>query len=153
MAREIERKFLVANDSWRDGALGVEIAQGYLTRDPDRTVRIRVGSGRAWMTIKGRSEGISRAEFEYEIPEADARELLAMCLPAVIEKTRHVVYYEGHVWEIDVFHGANAGLIVAEVELADESIEPALPPWLGDEVSADSRYFNSALASRPFSSW
>lgn len=153
MAREIERKFLVANDSWRDGSPGVEIAQGYLTRDLDRTVRIRVGGERAWVTIKGRSKGISRAEFEYEIPLGDARELLAMCLPAVVEKTRYAISHEGHVWEIDVFHGANAGLIVAEVELADETIEPGLPPWLGDEVSADSRYFNSALASRPFSSW
>ena len=153
MAAEIERKFLIADDSWRDGTPGVRIAQGYLSQDPDRTVRVRIAGGDAWLTIKGRSEGIRRAEFEYAIPADDAQALLEMCLPSVIDKTRHKVSYDGHLWEIDVFHGDNEGLVIAEVELADESISPALPPWTGAEVSSDARYFNSCLATAPFKKW
>ena len=153
MPNEIERKFLVANDSWRDGSLGVRISQGYLSQDPDRTVRVRTGGEGAWLTIKGRTQGITRAEFEYEIPVAEARELFALCLPAVIDKTRYRVCFGGHLWEIDVFHGENHGLVIAEVELADESISPVLPPWIGEEVSADARYFNSCLAARPYANW
>lgn len=153
MPAEIERKFLVANNSWRDGSPGTMIAQGYLSQDPERTVRVRIGGEKAWLTIKGRTEGISRAEFEYEIPLEDAHELLAMCLRSVIEKTRHEVSYAGHLWEIDVFHGDNEGLIVAEVELADATISPALPPWVGVEVSAEARYFNSCLAVLPYFHW
>ncbi len=153
MPSEIERKFLVANNSWRDGSPGTMIAQGYLSQEPDRTVRVRIGGEKAWLTIKGRSEGISRAEFEYAIPLEDARELLAMCLPSVIEKTRHEVSHAGHLWEVDVFHGANEGLVIAEVELADESISPELPPWVGAEVSAEACYFNSCLAVLPYAKW
>ena len=153
MPSEIERKFLVANNSWRDGSPGTMIAQGYLSQEPDRTVRVRIGGEKAWLTIKGRSEGISRVEFEYEIPLEDARSLLGLCLPSVIEKTRHEVSHAGHRWEIDVFHGENAGLVIAEVELADESIFPALPPWVGAEVSAEARYFNSCLAVLPYAKW
>ena len=153
MPAEIERKFLVADGSWQDGSPGVRIAQGYLSQDADRTVRIRTAGDDAWLTIKGRTCGISRAEFEYAIPLAEAKELLAICLPSVIDKTRHRVSHGGHVWEIDVFHGENEGLVIAEVELADESISPELPPWVGAEVSADSRYFNSCLAASPFRAW
>jgi adenylate cyclase len=153
MASEIERKFLVADDSWRDGSLGIRISQGYLSQDPDRTVRVRIGGESAWLTIKGRTCGIRRAEFEYSIPVGEARELLALCLPAVIDKTRHRVCFSGHGWEIDVFHGDNDGLVIAEVELADEAVSPALPPWIGEEVSADARYFNSCLAARPYANW
>lgn len=153
MAAEIERKFLVAEDSWRDGSAGVRIAQGYLSQDPDRTVRVRLAGDNAWLTIKGRTEGITRAEFEYVIPADDAQVLLEMCLPSVIDKTRHEISYAGHLWEIDVFHGDNEGLVVAEVELADESISPELPPWVGAEVSSDARYFNSCLAALPFRKW
>jgi adenylate cyclase len=153
MAAEIERKFLVAEDSWRDGSAGVRIAQGYLSQDPDRTVRVRLAGENAWLTIKGRTAGITRAEFEYAIPADDARTLLEMCLPSVIDKTRHEISYAGHLWEIDVFHGDNEGLVVAEVELADESISPDLPPWVGAEVSSDARYFNSCLAALPFRKW
>lgn len=151
MASEIERKFLVADDSWRDGSPGVRMAQGYLTLDPDRTVRVRLAGDHAWITVKGRTVGITRAEFEYEIPAGDARDLLEMCLPSVIDKTRHRVEFGGHVWEVDVFHGANDGLVLAEVELDDVSVSPELPPWLGAEVSADPRYYNACLASHPFS--
>jgi adenylate cyclase len=149
MAAEIERKFLVIGDAWQPDSEGVKITQGYLSRDPDRTLRVRIAGERAWLTVKGRSKGITRAEFEYEVPLADAREMLNLCLPGMIAKTRHRVPHAGHVWEVDVFHGENAGLVLAEVELADETDSPELPPWLGAEVSADPRYFNSCLAGVP----
>jgi CYTH domain-containing protein len=129
------------------------MAQGYLSLDPDRTVRVRLAGDYAWLTIKGRTEGITRAEFEFAIPTDDAQMLLAICLPSLIDKTRHEISYGGHLWEIDVFHGDNEGLVIAEVELTDESISPGLPPWLGAEVSSDTRYFNSRLATAPFKSW
>jgi adenylate cyclase len=153
MASEIERKFLVSGDSWRDGSPGVRMAQGYLSLDPDRTVRVRLAGENAWITVKGRTHGITRMEFEYEIPSGDAAELLEICLPSVIDKTRHRVEFRGHPWEIDVFHGANEGLVVAEVELADESVCPKLPPWVGAEVSTDVRYYNASLAVRSFGSF
>jgi CYTH domain-containing protein len=153
MGAEIERKFRVLSDAWRDGSPGVRISQGYLSQDPDRTVRVRIAGESGWLTIKGRSRGIARAEFEYEIPLADALELLSLCLPSVIDKTRHLVPHGAHVWEVDVFHGENAGLIIAEVELENESISPEIPPWVGEEVSADPRYFNSCLAAAPFKKW
>jgi len=153
MAAEIERKFLVADESWRDGTRGVRIAQGYLSQDPDRTVRVRIAGGNALLTIKGRTEGMTRAEFEYAIPIDDARALLEICLPSVIDKTRHEISYAGHLWEIDVFHGENDGLVIAEVELADESISPELPAWVGAEVSSEARYFNSCLAVLPYAKW
>jgi adenylate cyclase len=153
MPSEIERKFLLSDDSWRDGSPGVRISQGYLSQDAERTVRVRISGEKAWLTIKGRTQGITRAEFEYEIPVAEARELLGLCLPSVIDKTRHKISFCGHVWEIDVFHGDNEGLVVAEVELADESVSPELPPWIGQEVSANARYFNSCLAARPYANW
>lgn len=154
MAREIERKFLVADDSWRGIAdAGVRMSQGYLSRETGRTVRVRIAGENAWLTIKGAAEGISRAEFEYGIPVADAAELLAMCEPSVIDKTRYRVEFAGYVWEVDVFHGENDGLIVAEVELADEGETPELPGWAGAEVSDDRRYANSVLSRVPFSQW
>lgn len=153
MASEIERKFLVTGDSWNDGSPGFRIAQGYLSLDPDRSVRVRLAGDEAWLTIKGRTEGITRAEFEYLIPPEDARQLLEMCLPSVIDKTRHRRPFGGHVWEVDVFHGDNEGLVIAEVELEDESVIPDLPPWAGAEVSADARYYNASLAQRPFGAW
>ncbi len=151
MAAEIERKFLVTGDAWRDGSAGVRIAQGYLTLDPDRSVRVRLAGENAWLTVKGRTRGITRAEFEYPIPAADARALLEICLPAIIDKTRYRISFEGHLWEIDVFHGANEGLVLAEVELDADSVFPSLPPWVGADVSADFRYYNASLATAPFS--
>ncbi len=153
MASEIERKFLISNDSWRDSSAGIRIAQGYLSQDPERTVRVRIAGEDAWVTVKGLSRGITRAEFEYPIPVTDARALLDLCLPSVIEKTRHLVRHGGHHWEIDVFHGENEGLVIAEVELSDASEEPEIPGWLGEEVSLDPRYFNSNLAATPFTRW
>jgi len=153
MGMEIERKFLLRDASWNDGTPGLRMVQGYLGFDPDRTVRVRLAGEEAWLTIKGRGEGISRAEFEYAIPADDARQLLAMCAGAVIDKTRHRVRHGGHLWEVDVFHGANDGLVVAEVELDAEDEAVELPPWVGEEVSADRRYANSSLAKVPSSAW
>jgi len=153
MAAEIERKFLVTSDAWRDGQSGVLLQQGYLSRDPDRTVRVRIAGEAAFLTIKGRSKGLTRSEFEYPLPLDEARELLALCLPPLIEKRRHEVLHGGHVWEIDEFSGDNAGLIVAELELPAEDTAFEAPPWLGREVSDDPRYFNSNLSQRPFTRW
>lgn len=151
---EIERKFLVSDDRWRDGAEGVAMRQGYLCADGQRTVRVREAGDRAWITIKGPSEGLTRAEFEYEIPRRDAGYLLDhLCARPLIEKTRWALRHGAHTWEIDEFGGQNAGLIVAEIELAseDETFEP--PPWLGHEVTGDRRYSNAALVRRPYSTW
>ncbi len=153
MAAEIERKYRIGNADWRGGAAGVRMAQGYLSLDPDRTVRVRVADGAAWITIKGRTVGITRAEFEFEIPPEQAQALLELCLPTIIDKTRYRIYHHGYIWEVDVFHGENDGLIMAEVELSNESDTPEIPPWELTEVSADPRYFNSYLARHPFQSW
>lgn len=150
MAIEIERKFLVRDDTWQDGTPGVRIAQGYLSMDPARSVRVRLAGDQAWITVKGIAGNITRAEFEYPIPAEDARELLEMCLPSLIDKTRYRILFSGNRWEVDVFHGANEGLVIAELELADEAANPLLPPWVGLEVSADKRYYNSSLAVKPF---
>lgn len=153
MALEIERKFLVASDTWRDGPPGVRICQGYLTRDPARTVRVRLAGERGFLTIKGASEGISRQEFEYPIPAAEARALLELCLPPLLDKIRHERWHEGRLWEIDEFLGDNAGLVVAEIELDDAAAAFARPAWLGREVSDDPRYFNARLAVAPWRGW
>lgn len=129
------------------------MAQGYLSTDPDRTVRVRSAGEMAWLTIKGRNSGITRAEFEFEIPPEQAQSLLALCLPTIIDKTRYRIFHHGYIWEVDVFHGENEGLILAEVELSNESDSPEIPPWDLTDVSTDSRYFNSYLASYPFKSW
>lgn len=154
MGREIERKFLLSNDSWRDTAPdGVRMSQGYLSKTHGRTVRVRLAGEKAWLTIKGAGEGISRAEFEYPIPPDDAREMLGLCELSIIDKTRYRIPVGGHIWEVDVFHGENEGLVVAEVELADESETPEMPGWIGEEVSADRRYANSNLSKTPFREW
>jgi CYTH domain-containing protein len=152
MAVEIERKFLVIGDGWRT-ADGVLYRQGYLNRDKTRTVRVRLAGEQAFLTIKGKTVGISRAEFEYAIPVADANDLLALCDGTLIEKIRHKITYAGILWEVDEFLGDNAGLVVAEVELqaADQQLE--LPDWVGVDVSDDARYYNSNLSSHPFLSW
>ncbi|QLG89200.1 CYTH domain-containing protein [Chitinibacter bivalviorum] len=153
MAIEIERKFLLNNQHWREQvSRSTRIAQGYLNAEPSRTVRVRVKGDSGFITIKGKNEGISRVEFEYEIPAADALELLKLC-PNVLDKTRHLVNIDGHTFEIDEFHGLNNGLIVAEIELASENASYPQPDWLGPEVSGDVRYYNSALSEKPFSSW
>lgn len=152
MAIEIERKFLVVGDAWRD-APPVFYSQGYLNRDKARTVRVRIAGEEAFLTIKGTSVGARRAEFEYPIPVWDARELLALCEQPLIEKNRRKVLHEGFVWEVDEFLGENLGLVVAEIELSAEDAVFAKPDWVGDEVTEDARYFNSNLSRVPFNCW
>lgn len=155
MALEIERKFLVRPEVWRPPASGgTGYRQGYLSLNPARVVRVRRAGRRAWLAVKGPARGIARAEFEYPIPVADAEAMLdTLCTGPVIEKTRYRIRYRERVWEVDVFAGANAGLIVAEVELESETAEVALPPWVGAEVSDDPRYSNVSLVQHPFSEW
>ncbi len=155
MAIEIERKFLVRDDSWRaqaDG--GVFYSQGYLSTDPQRCVRVRIAGQRAWLNIKSAVSSLRRLEYEYEIPLSDARELLhSACLQPPVQKTRYHVEHHGQVWEVDVFEGANSGLVVAELELSDEHQPFARPAWLGEEVSDDPRYYNMNLARVPYTQW
>jgi adenylate cyclase len=148
MGQEIERKFLVVSEAWRQAATSSALLrQGYLSSNAKATVRVRSeDDGRAVLTLKGATEGISRAEYEYEIPVADARELLVMAEPHVIEKRRYLVPHGGLTWEVDVFAGRHAGLIIAEVELADENQLVSLPDWVGAEVSHDDRYNNASLS-------
>ncbi len=153
MAVEIERKFLVRPGFKPQGESEIEIVQGYLCADPERTVRVRIAGERAYMTIKGKIVGISRPEFEYEIPVNDARELMKLSVWPVIDKIRHIIYKFGKKWEVDVFSGANDGLIIAEVELthADEMVQ--LPAWVAKEVSGDPRFHNSCIAQNPYCNW
>lgn len=151
MGTEIERKFLVRDPSVVEGLQGTRIAQGYLAHAPEATVRVRIRDDQAFLTVKGLTHGVRRSEFEYPVPVEDAREMLELCPAGRIEKTRYELPIGAHVWEIDVFHGDNDGLVLAEVELQDESEKPELPPWLGREVSGDARYFNSNLSQTPWS--
>lgn len=154
MGHEIERKFLVKSYAWKAGAKGAVHRQGYLSSVEERIVRVRVVEGKGILTIKGPTQGITRAEFEYGIPVADAELLLdRLCERPLIEKIRYRVPFGGLVFEVDEFVGENAGLVVAEVELEDEAREIELPDWIGEEVSGDPRYFNSALVRRPFTKW
>lgn len=152
MALEIERKFLVTGTGWRTTD-AVRYRQSYLCRDPERTVRIRTGGGRAFLVVKGPAVGIVRHEFEYPIPMPDAEQLLQMCVTEPVDKVRHRVPVGQHVWEVDEFFGVNAGLIVAEVELSDAAEEFERPPWLGPEVTEDRRFANSQLAVTPWTEW
>jgi adenylate cyclase len=151
---EIERKFLVKPGAWAPRDAGTRFTQGYLSSRKGSTVRVRIEGERANFTIKGPSTGVSRSEFEYPLPLADARVLLdQLCEQPLIDKHRYLEHHGRHTWAIDVFHGDNEGLIVAEVELEAEDDELELPPWAGDEVSFDPRYFNSSLVKNPFKSW
>jgi adenylate cyclase len=152
MGVEIERKFLIKGTAWRKEA-GVRLSQGYLNRDKERTVRVRLAGEQAFLTVKGLTQGALRAEFEYAIPLVDGEQLLKLCEKPLIEKTRRIIVHEGNVWEVDEFLGENAGLIVAEIELKSEDQVFTRPEWLGKEVTHDSRYFNSSLAAHPFALW
>lgn len=155
MAVEIERKFLVRDETWRElVAPGVRYRQGYLSRSGPASVRVRIGGSRAHLNIKSATLEMQRLEYEYEIPLDEAEELLEhVCLRPVIEKTRYKVEFHRHTWEIDVFEGENAGLVVAEVELsrADETFD--CPPWVGKEVTEDPRYYNVCLVDNPYKNW
>jgi adenylate cyclase len=151
---EIERKFLVKDTTWKEGAGGVTYRQGYLSSHPERTVRVRTAGGKGFLTIKGKSQGASRSEFEYGIPHDEATRLLdQLCEKPLIEKIRYKILYAGMLWEIDEFGGDNAGLVVAEVELTHEDQSIGLPPWVGTEVTEDPRYYNANLIRNPFSRW
>jgi len=153
MGQEIEHKFLVDKARWRPQGAGVVIRQGYLSTEKERVVRIRTAGPDAYMTIKGPGH-VSRAEFEYAIPLADANLMLdQLCLPGAIDKTRYEQNFGGHKWQIDVFHGDNEGLVVAEIELKREGETFERPEWILEEVSNDPRYFNASLSKAPFKSW
>ncbi len=155
MGVEIERKFLLLNDSWRtDVERSQHFGQGYLASGDAAVARVRLAGEQAWLTIKGRRSGIARHEFEYSIPAGDAQQMLDhLCGGRVVEKTRHWVPFAGHVWEIDEFEGENQGLVLAEIELKSAEDAFERPNWVGEEVSEDPRYYNAYLAEHPFRSW
>jgi len=151
--KEIERKFLIDLQRFVKTANATVMSQGYLSVDPERVVRVRVEGEQAWLTIKGKISGVTRDEFEYPVPVADARQLLLLAVFPPVEKIRHRVKVEGFLWEVDEFLGANKGLWLAEIELEDENQLFVRPEWLGSEVTHDRRYYNSQLAQFPFSQW
>ncbi len=155
MATEIERKFLLANDSWREQAdVGMAYCQGYLVGSRLASVRVRIQGERAFINIKSATISITRQEYEYEIPVTEAREMLdTLCEKPLVEKTRYRIAQGKHTWEIDEFHGENQGLIVAEIELMDENESFEKPDWLGREVSDDVRYYNVNLVKHPYRDW
>ena len=153
MPLEIERKFLVVSDDYKLNAKSVDIKQAYLSIDENMAIRVRVEGIHASINIKSKKSERVNHEFEYVIPQDEAPSLIKMSPYPVIEKTRHIMKYEGKTWEIDEFHGDNTGLTVAEIELDDENEEFQLPPWIGEEVISDYRYLNSNLAKSPFSDW
>ena len=155
MAVEIERKFLVTGDFISEVTSSSRIVQGYLASSPAVTVRVRVYGEKGYMTVKGRTDegGMSRFEWEKEIPAEDALMLMKLCGGGVIDKVRHLVPFAGHVFEVDVFHGANEGLVMAEVELSSEDEDFEKPSWLGEEVTGDLRYYNSMLLKHPYTEW
>ncbi len=154
MAKEIERKFLVVGDAWRALAQGVHYRQGYLNSIKERTVRIRTVGEKAVITVKGPTVGVTRMEFEYQIPYDDCVAMLDnLAEKPIIEKKRYKIAMGEFVWEIDEFFGVNEGLIVAEVELKSEDQAFEKPEWIGKEVSGDPRYFNSNLVAHPYSTW
>ena len=155
MAQEIERKFLVRGDFKSEVTKATRITQGYLSSVPERTVRVRIKGDKGYMTVKGigSDSGASRFEWEKEIPVEDVRELLKICEPGVIDKTRYLVPAGRHTFEVDEFYGDNEGLVVAEVELSSEDEEFVHPEWLGKEVTGDARYYNSMLMKKPYKTW
>ena len=154
MANEIERKFLVVGNAWHEATNGRRYRQGYLSTDSECTVRVRVVGTEGFLTIKGRTRGATRAEYEYPIPVEEADALLDnLCLRPLIEKVRYAIPYQGLVWEVDEFLGDNAGLVVAEVELESETQSIVKPDWVGTEVTDDPRYYNANLVHKPFTRW
>jgi len=158
MAKEIERRFLVTDiegffEDAKAGHKKLVAIQGYLSVSKESTVRIRSNSGKWYLAIKGPTIGISRDEFEYQVPEEDGQAILKMCENRLIEKVRYKLQRGKHVWEVDIFGGHNNGLITAEVELLSADEEVTLPYWIGEEISHDERYYNALLAVNPFTEW
>ena len=156
MAQEIERKFMVKSDAYKAASFkATRITQGYLSSVPERTVRVRIKGDKGFITIKGigNESGASRFEWEKEIPVAEVQELLKLCEPGIIDKTRYLVMNGDYCFEIDEFYGDNEGLVMAEIELPDEKATFARPDWLGEEVTGDKRYYNSMLMKNPYKNW
>lgn len=154
MGVEIERKFLVKNDDWKNKSTNsIRIKQGYLNSHINRTVRVRIYGKEAFLTIKGKTNKFTRKEYEYPIPLSEATDLLLLCEEPLIEKTRYLLLEKEKNWELDVFDGINEGLIVAEIELNSENEDFDKPSWLGEEVSDDPRYYNSSLIENPYTTW
>jgi adenylate cyclase len=153
MGKEIERKYLVVGEAWKEQGEGTLILQGYLSSQMERVVRVRTMGDRAYLTIKGIATGATRLEFEYDIPPDDGNELLDLCQKPTIEKTRYKIPYRGLVWEVDEFHGVNESLVIAECELESEDQQIDKPEWVGEEVTGDPRYYNSNLIAHPFTAW
>lgn len=154
MANEIEHKYLVHKDAWTPSTAGVLYRQGYLSSAKECVVRVRIAGDTTFLTVKGLTTGVTRLEFEYPVPLADAAIMLdQLCTAPLIEKTRYREEYRGHCWEIDEFHGDNAGLLIAEIELDSADERFAVPPWAAANVSGDPRYFNSNLAANPYKNW
>jgi len=152
--REIERKFLVTGDGWRKGARGTFYRQGYLVACDDLVVRVRMAGNRATLTIKGRKTGLSCPEYEYPLPVSEALDMFEqICLRPFIEKTRHTLDFKGVAWAVDEFEGENKGLVIAEVELAQENQDVELPGWVGRDVSCDPKYWNMNLMKHPYGQW
>ena len=147
MPYEIEHKYLVINDSYKSMATDkVDIRQGYLNRNPDRTVRIRTFGDKGFLTVKSRNHGAKRLEFEYEIPVEDAREILKLAEPGIVEKTRYFIPFDRLIWEVDEFHGSLNGVTVAEVEIPDTDITYEKPPFIGSDITGDPSYYNSQMS-------
>lgn len=154
MGKETERKFLVRNRSFeKDAKQIITIAQGYLCNQQDKNVRIRIAGEKAFITIKGKTTGFSRPEFEYPVPVDEAREIIDLFCDAIIRKKRYLVHYENHIWEVDVFDGENEGLVLAEIELPDENTSFKKPDWLGEEVTGNPEYYNAMLIKKPYKYW
>ena len=154
MAKEIEKKFTVDTHKWKPEDAGIRVRQGYLPTSGNTAVRVRITDDSAWLTLKGQNRGPVRSEFEYPIPLADAQQILdELCQRPFIDKTRYLVRHAGATWEVDVFEAENAGLVIAEIELASEHQEIVLPPWVVKEVTDDPKYYNANLIKFPFKSW
>lgn len=154
MGREIEKKFLIIDNSWQGLAAGKAYCQGYLNSEKGRTVRVRIIGDRGILTIKGPSDSGARPEFEYDIPVDDAREMLdLLCYKPLIDKIRYCIPFAGFIWEVDEFQGENEGLLMAEIELEYVGQEFTKPSWIGREVTGDSRYYNANLVKHPYTVW
>ncbi len=154
MGKEIEKKFLVKGTNWKNLAEGIVYRQAYLSTKKENVVRVRIVGDKGYLTVKGLNLGVSRLEYEYEIPIIDAKEILNnLCKKPIIEKKRYKIKFEGLMWEVDEFLGKNKGLIIAEVELSYETQEIKKPVWIGREVTSESKFFNSNLVSNPYSKW
>lgn len=155
MLQEIERKFKIKDSSFLEGMVGTKVVQGYLSADPERAVRVRTKGDQGYITVKGKSNASGTTRFEWEriIDLSEAESLLDLCIPTVISKTRFEIHLDGNTWEVDVFHDANEGLLIAEIELEHEHQNFSKPDWLGEEITGDARYYNSYISQNPFSTW